>query len=718
MQSLWARAGRAHRCGCRACSTAVGTTGRRATGVAGRRKATFAEIFTACYSSVFATAAVVDAVWKHDRRKELDRQLEEARRQLSELHERSSDSSPHEATSSDLTIQQKDSLWRTLKGIYQDRPYMKELHKPATVTASELISSLKTEFYNAVGEPSLRAMRKTNYEKLERAIATDVLDGQLRLREPRNYAQLLQVSLSTEQLVQQLLRRTEIIDNGATHSPAFDEARQLVTKGYPNFSFPSIDPERAAKNSSLLNSQIRALTSAENLSFKERIGRVCYNLLVSAYPPDTHTYNTLIVAFDKSGHHALSDVMVFSFFHQRLMKPTPSTYAAIVNHYKSTNNHGQFLRVISCLAGLDKLTGAKIRRRHINDVAQMPDLQKWAADLRRRTRTGQWVWEHGPLSTTLVETILDGLLHFKLFADAATLFITCVRSGVALSTRTMTHLFDECVAALDWKAAVRMVRGLMFILQEWENLLSQTDCATAAHLLSRTSALIDLCGLGSNGQKPSKKRLANLYISAPKRNRFLESMAEANQLFAGMELEYYHTPRKGPRDELLGFKRRLLQIESLWKEYEHVQKTTSSIESKLLYPQFSTSFRTSMALHIGANAVRRSLELCQKIENALPSTELPMGRPLVSSHATKNVEDQSLTREMDSLTVDAKHFGIHLEPRPREVSSTSTAMTGCARKQGHALPKEPDYKPGGLLAWSRQPNRAGSVETRHWAIGS
>lgn len=595
---------------------------------------------------------------------------------------------------------------------------MKELHKPATLTASELISSLKTEFYNAVGEPSLRAMRKTNYEKLERAIATDVLDGKVRLREPRNYAQLLQVSLSTEQLVQQLLRRAEILDNGATHSPAFDEARQLVTKGYPNFSFPSIDPERAAKNSSLLNSQIRALTSAENLSFKERIGRVCYNLLVSAYPPDMHTYNTLIVAFDKSGHHALSDVIVFSFFHQRLMNPTPSTYAAIFNHYKSTNNHGQFLRAISCLAGLDKLTGAKIRRRHINDVAQMPDLQKWAADLRRRTRTGQWVWEHGPLSTTVVETMLDGLLHFKLFADAATLFITCVRYGVALSARTMTHLFDECVAALDWKAAVRMVRGLMFSLQEWENLLSsQTDGASAAHLLSRASALIDICGLGSNGQEPSKKRLANLYISAPKRNRFLESMAEANQLFAGMELEYYHTPRKEPCDELLGFKRRLLQIESLWKEYEHVQKTTSSIESKLLYPQFSTSFRTSMALHVGANAVRRSLELCQEIENALPSTKLPMGRPLVSSHATKNVEDESLTREMDSLTVDAKQFGIHLEPRPRQVSSTPTSMTGCASEQGHALLKELDHKPRGLLAWSRQPNRTGSVETRHWAIG-
>lgn len=683
MQSLWAKVGQAHRCRCSACSKAVGSIGRRATGVAGRRKATFAEIFTACYSSVFATAAMVDAVHKDARRMELDRQLEETRRELSELQERSSIPSPFEATSPHLTIYQMDSLWRSLKGIYRGRPYMKEIHKPATVTASKLISSLKTEYYNAVDEPCLRAMRKTNYEQIERDIAAEELDGLLNLRPPRNQTQLLKDSLSTIELVQRLLRRAEIFDNGANESTAFDEARNLSNSGRPNFSFPTIDPERAAKNSALLNSQIRALISAEDLSFKERIGRVCYNLMVSAYPPDMHTYNTFIVALDKSGYHVFSEALVYSFFHQRLMKPTPSTYAAVLNHYKSSNNHGQFLRVISCLAGLDKWTGAKIRRRHIDDIAQTPFLQEWAADTTRRTQTGPWVWEHGPLSTTLVETALSGLLHFKLFADAAALFITCLRSGVVLSSQSIMHLFEECIAALDWKAAVRMVRGLMCSLQEWEILLSKLDEASTTYLLSRTSVLIDLCGLGSSGQEPCLKRLGNLYVSAPKRRRFLEYMAKANSLHPGTKSGGFQTTVPGACEELLASKRRVLQIESLWKEYEHVRKTTASIESKLLYPYFSISFRVSMALHIGVSATCRASELSHEIEITLDS---------IDSHAERDVKDDSLLQQMDHA--DNEHSNNQPEPEPQEGSSSLTATSSWTANQGLVLPDESPQDPG------------------------
>ncbi|KAG6010872.1 hypothetical protein E4U21_002540 [Claviceps maximensis] len=692
MQSLWARVGQAHHCGCRACSTVVGSIGRRATGVAGRRKATFAEIVTACYSSVFATAAVVDAVRKDDRRKELDRRLEEARRELSDLQERSPNSTVLETTSSQLTLDQMDALWRTLKGIYRDRPFMKEIHKPATVPASELISNLKTEIYNAVSEPSLSALRKTNYEQLEREIAAEEVDACLSDREPRSQTQLRQDSLSTQHLIQQLLRRAEIFDNGANQSSSFDEAKYLAYQGCSGYSFPSIDRCRAVQNTYVLNNQLRALVGAEHLSFKERIGRICYNLMVSPYPPDMRTYNTLIVAFDKHGYHAFSDALVYSFFHKRLLKPTHSTYAAVLNHYKSTNNHGQFLRVISCLAGLDKWTGAKIRRRHINDVARMPLLQTWAADPRLRTQTGEWIWEHAPLSTRLVEMTLQGLLHFKLFADAATLFLSCVRSGVVLSTQTMRHLFDECVAALDWKAAVRIVRGLMFSLQDWKTLLFQIDGSSAAYLLSRTSALADLCGLGSNsGQvEPDLERLATLRVSRHKRINFLEFMADANLIFSVKEPESagFRTSTDEACEELLRSKRRLLKIESLWKEYEHVRKTTDSIESKLLSSHFSLSFRTSTALYVGAFATRRSLELRHEIGKCLRFLESGSDRHDNSSHAGDVVESSRYcSQDTNPSPVDVQQFDTQPEQsKPRVGSSPSTARAGDAL-QNQTIPE-------------------------------
>ncbi|KAG6225283.1 hypothetical protein E4U34_007988 [Claviceps purpurea] len=620
MQSLWARVGQARHCGCRACSTATGSIGRRATGVAGRRRATLAEIVTACYSSIFATAAVVDAIRKDDRRRELDRQLDEARKELSDLRERSPNTVPINSPSPKLTIDQMDDVWGTLKGIYRRRPYMKEIHQPATITASELISSLKTDFYNAVSETSLRAMRQIDYEQLERDLAVEEVDNNLVFRVPLNETHLQRDSAAMHQVVQKLLRRVEerLGKHATQQSPTFVEAQLMAAEGRTNYSYPFANPARAARNSTILNRRIRALASAEHLNLGERIGRICYNLLVSAYPPDTHTYNTLIVAFDKHGHHLLSDVVVRSFFFERLLRPTPSTFTAIMNHYKTRQNHGQFLRCIARVSGVDMVTGAKVRRRHTRDVAQWPLLQTWAADTRIQTRTGRWHWEHSTLSTKLVETMLVGLLHFKLFSDAATLFLSCVRCGVSLSTKSMAHVFDECISALDWRAAVQMIRGLMYNLQEWKTLLSQTDEASAAYLLNRTSALIDLCGLGNTGQgEVGLKRLQKLGVSLPHRTQFLEYMAEAKLLFPSKEAAGFQTLGDEGCEELHASKRRLLQLESLWKECEYIRKRTHSIESKLLKPHFPTWFRTSLASIIGANALQRSVELSHEMRQVV-----------------------------------------------------------------------------------------------------
>src|SRR6478735_10718358 len=134
MQALWSRAGQAHRCGCRACETVVSSRGRRVTTAARPRKVTFADIFTACYSSMFATAAIVDAVRKEDRRQELDRQLEETRRELAQLQLRNLEASQTtngiDSAQNEVTLHQMDHLWGAIKSLYTNRPYMKEIYNP------------------------------------------------------------------------------------------------------------------------------------------------------------------------------------------------------------------------------------------------------------------------------------------------------------------------------------------------------------------------------------------------------------------------------------------------------------------------------------------------------------------------------------------------------------------------------------------------------------
>ncbi|OAA41355.1 hypothetical protein NOR_05433 [Metarhizium rileyi] len=719
MQYLWVRAGRAHRCGCRACSTAVGVAGRRATGAAGRRKATFAEIFTACYSSVFATAAIVDAVRKDDRRKELDRQLEEAKRELGELLERSNPISPKtEANTSDISIKQMDILWKSLKAIYQNRPYMKEIDKPAMIDASELVANLKENYYNAEGEYYLRSSSQIDYEQLERAIMDEEQDSRISSREALNQIQLLRESQSVEYLVRQLLRRAELIDTDLNECPSFTEARGLTERGYPNFSFRSVNPGKASKNTIALNRQIRHLVNTNDLSWKEIIGRVCYNIFVSAYPPDMHTYNTLIVAFDRAGRHAFSDALVYSFFHQRLLKPTPSTFTAILNHYKITHNHGQFLRTLACLTGLEEKYGGKMGRRHVKDI-ELWGMEKLAANTSLRTRTGNWVWEHVPLNIPLVETVLNGLLYFKLFDEAASFFVSCMRAGVSLSSRAVKQLFDECVAALDWRAAVRLVRGLSNGQKRWEVLLSQEDVDTAAHLVGRVLALIDFCGLNSHGEHVGEKRLKNLDISGPKLHRLLDSLVKAKLLLPDVYSGSLQAANAEARTESSRSKSRLLQLESLWKEYVFVRKTTNSIESKLLCPEFSSTFRTAMAMHIGASAVRKSLMLAREFQDAVSPNVSPSHQSPRAIRNNYTSDEESLGEGIEAVTVTDDWMELQGGSKLQDLQKTaSTATADWSRKQDRLASQGLCFKSRGLLTWQRPSQRIVYTERRQLVVGT
>ncbi|KAJ4857601.1 hypothetical protein T069G_08498 [Trichoderma breve] len=357
---------------------------------------------------------------------------------------------------------------------------------------------------------------------------------------------------------------------------------------------------------------------------KEKVGRICYNLLVSSHPPDIHTYNTLIVAFNKSGHHSFAEALVASFFQYRLLQPTPSTFIAILNHYQCTNNHGRFLRALACITGLDNRTGAKVRRRHVSDIEENPNLLPWALDSRRRTLTGDYIWDHLPLSQPLVEEIIGGLLHFKLFDQAAAFFISCVQSGVNLSLNSVKFFLDECINALDWKAAVRLTSSFARSQPTLQRLLRVGgDSENASYIADRIRVLLDICGLDGS-DKPSKSLLVNLKISGPSFTKLLNTLTQE----AGPPKE-----RLTSGEEIYRSKSRVLQLESIWKEYEFVRKTTISIESKLLYPDFSRTFRASMALHIGKTATQRSEQLDQELTQLMESTSLigSTSQPLIES---------------------------------------------------------------------------------------
>ncbi|KAF7562381.1 hypothetical protein G7046_g1759 [Stylonectria norvegica] len=660
MQSLWSRAGQAHRCGCRACETAVSGLGRRVTTAAQRRKPTFAEVFTACYSSVFATAAIVDAVRKEDRRQDLDRQLEDARRELAEVQHRRTIETTRitanlEADHPDMTLEQMDELWRSLKSIYTNRPFMKEIHRPATLRASEFMTKLKDDLYHCPDESTMQALRQTNYERLERAIMAEESDERIVRRDPQNQKQLHNDSRTVVHLVGQLLDRADIHDSSTSPSPSFDEARQMAAKRSGRFTFATMDPARVKQNMASLNQRLREVVDSPNLGLKEKVGRVCYNLLVSAYPP----------------RHAH-----LQYFDRRLRKIGPPEPSRVFD----SNNHGRFLRALACITGLDTETGAKLGRRHVDDVDTQQASRHWTRGGKTTTRTGDWIWEHVPINQSLTEAIINGLLHFKLFDQAATFFLSCLKANVSLSTSITTQLFEECIVALDWRAAVRLIREFTTYQDRWSTMLLDHDENLASYFTDRFNVLLDICGLRTPGQTASVSTLANLDISSSKFNQFMDQLSQVNaasQLGATSLAGSTWNPEVNAA--LKASTSRLLQIESLWKEQALVRSTTLSIESKLLYPEFSPQFRASMALQIGEAATKVTLQLNEefvetltansqlyRLQNTLEECERFRKALQLGSPSELDVQDEPVVPPTDE----------QLFPATREAAEESQSLMG------------------------------------------
>lgn len=568
---------------------------------------------------MFASAAVVDAIRKEDQRQDLDSQLEDARRELAELQiiramEAKRITANLNADQSELTLDQMTALWESLKEVYTSRPFMKEVNKPVTLSVSELLARLHDDHYHNPDPATMQALRQTDYERIELAIQGEELDTNIKLREPQTREQLHADSRTIVHLVRQLLKRAELNDKSSRPCPSFTEAHKLASRYIQPFTFTSIDPHQARKSTYLLNRQLRKIINSPSLGLKEKVGRVGYNILVSAYPPDTHTYNTLIVGFDKIGYKSLAESLVNSYFYKRRILPTPSTFVAILNHYKNASNAWEFLRIIACITGIDTETGAKIGRRLRIDIEQLEASHEWARG-EGMTLAGDWVSKNVPLDQPLIEAIINGLLNFRMFDQAATFFLSCMNASVSVNTSVIRRLFDECIIALDWRAAVHLVRGFTHGQNIVPSMLGRGDEKT--YLISRLRVLVDICGLSRSGQRVSKSALANLDISSTKFGQFMEALAEADGTSALNTDSSNSTLAQSELDQAASSSRsRLLQIESMLRELKYVERETRGVESKLLYADFSLEFRTSMAFFLGECRIQHSIELNQECADA------------------------------------------------------------------------------------------------------
>ncbi|KEY66955.1 hypothetical protein S7711_05075 [Stachybotrys chartarum IBT 7711] len=595
MQSLWSRAGQAHSCGCRACRQTFTGLGRRATTAAQRRKPTFADIFTACYSSVLATAAVVDAIRKEDRRSELGRQLEEARSELAQV------TAPRmtrwQQNKSDLDTDQLDILWKTMKevlgtqildydGSTPRRPYL----SPETRKARDLYARTPSHRFGR-GAPT----RDSVYIELERTLLKEEHQGLYESRHATSLKHLSYEQRSIMGLTMSLLRRahmafvnsqTRMVDAGrdpekpkAFHT--FEQAVQLLAQGYPRYSLRSVNPEAAQKEMLALNEQLRAIVAEKGVPIKERVGRICYNLLVVPFAPDITSFNTLMVALDKAGLSRFSEAVVNSFYYQSMSKPTPTTFAAILNHYTQSRERSEFLRSVACITGWDEVSGGKFKRYAIEHVYENPLLAVRTANEKQWTWGPTYVWMHVPINTTATETLIRGFTQFRMLGAAVACFWASVRAGVRVNFETVRHMLDTCKWNLDMAGAVRFIQDLVNYGETWPEMMEVLDNSSYSYVVWHLHLFLDMLNLLATYREVPVETLRFVRISRFQLKQLLSALERASAIASDRVPDLAEEFRR-LRTRLGTRNSRSIQLQVLDGEILRVATAVYSLRNRLL----------------------------------------------------------------------------------------------------------------------------------------
>ncbi|KAJ4306985.1 hypothetical protein N0V88_000359 [Collariella sp. IMI 366227] len=393
-----------------------------------------------------ATAAVADASRKDHRRRELDRQIAEAKsdlaRTLEVTHARdlaAALDAPYPETSYDPQPQMPDILHDLLRLLPSHLDTMVKDHDRHYHWLARKRRELGMALF--VAEP-IRGTPQTMIQCMN-VMAAEDKDQTQSHREPRN---------------------DDDPDSAATM------IRMLRSDGYPKYSHTEVDPAAAMQHRASLNQINTKILEEWAPQLRERqVAKICYNLLVCPVIPNMQNYNTLILGFSLLGEFNLAQVVVDSFLHLSHMKPTGATYLCLLHHYRLKNDIVGFHAILRRFFGTDP-RGIGLKRANVEYVKNDPKLWDWA----RSTDVGlakDWVVERAPLNKDVIEALMEGLINFDMVRHAARIFVSCLSQGWTIDGDLVHRLFHACLCWLDTEAIRVLVRGLLDHMDKTSELL-------------------------------------------------------------------------------------------------------------------------------------------------------------------------------------------------------------------------------------------------------
>lgn len=467
MLSLWFRTAQAKSiCQCPGCTTAANVVGRRAgTGATRSRSIRYGETVTL---SLMATAAIVDAERKHERRVELENAIADAkdaleldRRETARLREKALLQSSSSTARADTVTASSRSLKRKLS------------------TAAPLLPSDAIDVNASYATWLRKASMQPRPEHLERPnlisnpwnhYAPQSIYGEgkpFRLKDIWSVRKVFVAKASVRLLVARMLNNADIdaterdrlaplLDADLADPSKFvksERAALMKTKWMKSLHFTPAYPlyhqhphgyhRQITKD---LNRSIVGLFQAfENgeITKGALASRICHNLLVSEAPPDTWTYNLLLSHASRLGVPEITDPVIRSMITAQI-RPNEVTFTVILDFFVSEGNREGFFAYLHRALG-DK-RGLMLAR---------PDIQiTEAGENYLIPRENGKIIQLPRMNDSNFAATINGLLKFNSLELALEFYRRMVREGWSSSTKVLTMLLRDAAVRRDWAAGL------------------------------------------------------------------------------------------------------------------------------------------------------------------------------------------------------------------------------------------------------------------------
>ncbi|RYC65263.1 hypothetical protein CHU98_g905 [Xylaria longipes] len=494
MQALWSRAAQAQSsCRCRICLHSANALTRRATTAAPRRKITVADVFTACYTTILGTATIIDARRKKERRRELDGALDRARASLHQL----AVGSPQSALDGDHGA--LDGETSTTSQLVRDIT-SRSASEPARPLLEEL-QSLYDIAYQPVARPSWIS-DQFDWSIIEAAVAVEDQDPNTVLLEPRTAGDLAETTDTVLDLVDELLRRTETHPSrrpqDKTDIPDLTgdgilEELEYLRQGcdFPSYKPPHTDPSYSTHIRALLNESIRLIFD-QALSSRETVGRICYNLLTVGVPPTIHTYNTLIIGFNRIQRQDLAEAVINSYLCRTSWPATDQTVICLLAHYRRPGGQEGMRDAVQRIWG-GRVHGLRLAAPD-GDLHEIP----LTVERRHRLQRGKGTLLVNRNDATFDHLIRGWLYHGEM-GFACMSFVSCLRNRSYIPIYTLQELFRGCLATADFAAARKLLAGIIRNFTNFQWYLSKSirghSTVAVQELLRSLCQIINICWL-------------------------------------------------------------------------------------------------------------------------------------------------------------------------------------------------------------------------------